>query len=112
MCSGCYQERGSPEDQCDLTDAVVSLIKAIYRYHPCGGHCHIVLDDWNLGDSSIQFCIDWIGKARLSYPDAVIEDQGEGMLVAEMACMQIMMQMNEAQRATALAIAEGMYGRS
>ena len=34
------------------------LLTEIYDREPAGGHGHIVFDDWNLGDGSIDWCLN------------------------------------------------------
>lgn len=34
------------------------LIKDYYKNNPSGGNCHIVLDDYNVRDSDIKFCMN------------------------------------------------------
>ena len=42
-----------------MTDAqkLEALIKRIYDNHGAGGNLHIVLDDYNVKDEDIQFCL-------------------------------------------------------
>jgi hypothetical protein len=38
---------------------VLPFVRAYYNDHAAGGSLHIVLDDGNLEDGNIQFCIEW-----------------------------------------------------
>lgn len=38
-----------------IRDAIVS-IAGVYEHHDGGGNLHIVIDDWNVEDSSLEFC--------------------------------------------------------
>jgi len=60
MCQGCWEGYGSPKVLSAKAEAAVPLIKAVYDQPRggAGGNLHIVLDDWNLGDESVQWCID------------------------------------------------------
>lgn len=40
-----------------LKRETIELIKQIYKKHPCGGALHIVLDDDNVGDRHILWCL-------------------------------------------------------
>lgn len=62
---------------------VLPLAKAYYHAHPAGGNLHIVLDDGNIEDSSVQFCLD---RARE-------EGDGPGVELAEM-----LLKMSKTQR--------------
>lgn len=62
----------------DITRSEIALHAAVSAYYSlpgnaCGGLCHIVLDDGNVDDDSIDFCIvkcheqhDWLGAAIMS----------------------------------------------
>ena len=43
-------------------EKVVSLIKELYKKEPAGGMLHIVVDDGNLEDEHIQWCIDYCNR--------------------------------------------------
>lgn len=40
-------------------DKLLELCKWYYSYHGAGGSLHIVLDDGNLQDTHVDFCIDY-----------------------------------------------------
>lgn len=56
MCEGCYEEYGRPQPD-DAARAVVPLISAVYEASCVGGGLHIVVDDWNLEDESLHWCL-------------------------------------------------------
>lgn len=58
MCITCYRDYGSPKVINKKTKALKDVISALYEVHPTGGYLHIVLDDWNLEDGSIEHCIN------------------------------------------------------
>jgi hypothetical protein len=60
-----------------------ALIPQYYRTEITGGSCHIVLDDINLDDSSVQFCVEYSEK----------EGDFFGKTIAEM-----MLKLDEAER--------------
>lgn len=41
----------------DPMEKVADLIEEIYRFNSVGGNCHIVLDDHNIDDGSIDYCL-------------------------------------------------------
>lgn len=53
MCEGCWIDAGSPQIDNDL---VRKLAKGSLEINPYGAF-HIVVDDWNLEDGNIQFCM-------------------------------------------------------
>ncbi len=48
--------RNLPADRPKVPD-VMPLVWAYYVKHAAGGHCHIALDDGNLDDDSLKFCL-------------------------------------------------------
>jgi hypothetical protein len=62
---------------------VLPLVNAYYRTHPVGGSLHIVLDDCNVGDSSVEFCLN----------HAIEDDDAEGEALA-----RILLRMSKTQR--------------
>jgi hypothetical protein len=75
LCDACANPRGEPGQQpgrlvVERLEALAArpdkptqpevrpLIAVLYRYHRAGGALHIVLDDGNIGDDSVRFCID------------------------------------------------------
>jgi len=53
MCQHCYESEGSPVPGADAR-AIASRLNEV---DPFGG-CHIVVEDWNMEDEHIQYCID------------------------------------------------------
>jgi hypothetical protein len=41
---------------------VLPLVKALYKKNPVGCCLHIVLDDGNIHNDDVDFCIDWAIK--------------------------------------------------
>lgn len=41
----------------NLAEETVMLVKQIYRKHTCGGALHIVIDDCNVDDENILWCL-------------------------------------------------------
>ena len=41
---------------------IVSLIKELYKKEPVGGMLHIVLDDFNIDDDDLEWCIEYCNQ--------------------------------------------------
>lgn len=53
------------EDGSDLGNvqrACLLLIRELYKTEPCGGDLHIVTDDCNIEDGSLEWCESFIGR--------------------------------------------------
>jgi hypothetical protein len=89
MCYGCYEEFGKPKpDSAAL--AVVPLIAKVYDDNFVGGGLHIVVDDWNVFDECIEYCM-----------------KENDLTADEMQCAEAMLALSEDQRAAALGEYEG-----
>ena len=101
MCVDCWKELGSPTIVNDKTIIAARLIAYVYEHCGVGGGAHIVLDDWNLEDSSIDFCLGYI------YSDSH-KDVSAGQIVAEEGCLRTLREMTVEERASALALYKGL----
>ena len=101
MCHGCWVENGMPSLITDVTKEAARLVDEIYGYADggCGGNAHIVVDDWNLDDDDIKFCIKAANKNEWDFSDDQIK--------AELDCLNFMLKMSEPERYSAMAIHEG-----
>lgn len=99
MCESCYQDYESPRIITEQTIEAGRLISAVYRHHAAGGNAHSVLDDWNLEDSSINFCLEYIKKNE--------DGDSEEKLRDEKDCLELLLTMTEQERASALAMFDG-----
>lgn len=96
MCWGCYEEYGSPDIENEKTRLCQELILDVYEFSCVGGNLHVVLDDWNLEDSHIKWCLnEWIPKKHN-------EDSYE-QIKAEIECGLQLLKMSLAERASTLA---------
>lgn len=84
MCMGCYIEAGSPKPTADAI-RVGLLLRPV---NPFGG-CHIVREDWNVDDDSIDFC--------MTYPDTTDDER---VVLTELKAL------SEEQRSAAMAVAD------
>lgn len=98
MCYECYKSAGSPTIVNDKTKKAAELINRIYEQEGCGagGYAHIVVDDWNLDDSSIDFCINDINNGYSG-----ISEEGK---MACYDCLIYLKQLSEDERYSAMAI--------
>lgn len=100
MCESCWIDYGSPAIVTDKTLQAADLIAAVYCYSLVGGNAHIVLDDWNLEDEHVMFCMEEVRSNQFGYSDEQIE--------AELKCLLALYDMSSVdERASALAIFQG-----
>lgn len=94
MCGGCWQEHleehGTPSPVTSQIVTAVAAIRNLYAVHCTGGKMHVVTDDWNLEDDSLEFC-----GQNLPHDEV------------ERICWERLSELTENQRATALAIHNG-----
>ena len=88
MCQGCYAEAGSPVPD-EAAKALGPRLRGVNEF----GGCHIVVSDWNLEDSNIDFCIVY-----------------ETTTDAEREVMLALRALSEDQRYAAMAVADGYAG--
>lgn len=67
MCIQCHKKYGSPKILNDKIKQCAKFISDLYDYHCCGGHLHIVVDDWNLEDNFLDSCKKDIDKNEYNY---------------------------------------------
>lgn len=59
MCRHCWEEEyGGVRLDNEKVRAAALLVQALDEEQPSGGAAHIVTDDWNLEDSSIDWCLE------------------------------------------------------
>lgn len=103
MCEGCWEEYGSPHI---VTPAVLQATDLVARVYDganggVGGYGHIVLDDWNLDDGSVKFCLLECDNNEAQFPPDEVAVQRE--------CLQAMLALTEAERASVLALDSGFF---
>lgn len=57
MCHDCWVGYGSPKLRNNGVTLALSLLDELYDTSLSGGDLHIVVDDWNLKDSNIEWCL-------------------------------------------------------
>jgi len=97
MCINCWREYGSPEIKNERVDKAIELIGKVYECHGAGGGLHIVLDDFNIDNDSVQFCVCHINQVEYQ------ENASPGRLKAERECLVLLRGMTMMERASALA---------
>ena len=60
MCYGCFKEYKIPDELHKKVHVAVPLVQKVYEFSSAGGGLHIVVDDYNLEDGHIDWCIDYI----------------------------------------------------
>lgn len=100
MCYGCYEKYGKPEIINDATKNAVILIEKVYDMSCSGGNAHVVIDDWNIDDQSILWCLN---KA---ISENICESRDE-LIIAEKEALEALLALSIDERASALAIVDG-----
>lgn len=95
MCEGCWHEEGAPRINNERVRLAAAAITALYVDHLAGGGLHIVTDDWNLEDSSVEFCERHMAE--------------HGADAAERAALATLKPLSQAERASALALERGFW---
>lgn len=101
MCIDCYQEAGSP---CIINDNVIdaaNLININLLLDSVGGYAHIVIDDWNLENEHIEYCIEAANKRSHSWVS-------EASRLVSLQVLAKLKDLSLEERYTAMAIAEGI----
>lgn len=81
-------------------EKAVELWDEVYEYNCVGGGLHVVLDDHNLSNDTIQWCIDEsIGKNGLND----VEENRPGQIEAETECAKHLLTMTMAEKLSAQA---------
>jgi uncharacterized Fe-S cluster-containing radical SAM superfamily protein len=101
MCYECYEEAGKPTIINDKTKKAAELIKTMYEQEGCsvGGYAHIVTDDWNLDDDSVDWCIKEAEKGEYEH----ISDHGRQSCLNTLKCLK---ELTEDERYSALALVD------
>lgn len=103
MCYACWEEAGCPVYDVADVHLAASAVKELYRFCCVGGHLHIVVDDWNVDDSNLDFCQECIDKNE--------DGQQESILAIERECLKLLRPLTPSERLSALALEEGFWGK-
>lgn len=97
MCYQCYEKLGSPKVFTERTEALVSALRELFDEHCEGGLLHVVVSEWNLEDSLIKWCLNECETNA---------DRNERFAILSRQAGELLLTYSEAERATALAVAE------
>ena len=101
MCYDCWASYGKPIIINGIINRLAKLIDVLYKYHGAGGGLHIIVDDWNLEDSHVEFCEQNIAK------EEYIKLCPKTRLNTEKACIKLLKSLSIQERASALALQRG-----
>jgi hypothetical protein len=101
MCYGCYEEAGRPAIITPTTQGMAELIQRLYDMPDgcVGGHAHIVLDDWNLEDGDIDYCLEVAKENKHGYDPEQVS--------LEITILTHLKRMTEDERYSSLALVDG-----
>ncbi len=102
MCLSCWRECGSPAIDTPAVRDAARASAAVHDFHGAGGGLHIVLDDWNLEDEQVAWCLLPENLAQYGSPDPAERAQE---IYAGLAFLAL----TEDERASALALEEGWW---
>jgi hypothetical protein len=101
MCSACWSEEGEPAINTPAVREAAAAVEAVYNHSCVGGNLHIVLDDWNIEDDSLEFC-----RVQIERGDHGTEEER----ATERRCHDLMRALSVPERASALALYSGYWG--
>lgn len=101
MCYDCYKKYGKPAIVNGKTLRAAKLTEMVYKFASSGGLCHIVIDDFNLDDDDVEFCLTNIKNKENG--DEFTEEE----YAIQQECMEAYLELTINERASALAIYEG-----
>lgn len=97
MCEDCWEEYGKSIIENARTRRVLHLVKGVYHYHNAGGHLHVILDDWNIGDESIEWSVQ---RAPTWESDEYVSQKGINI---ERVCLKEFQKLSLEERNSVLA---------
>jgi hypothetical protein len=97
MCDGCWEKYGKPTKLTPEIRRAHRLVGNVYDYHGAGGSGHIVFDDWNLDDGSIEMCLERNLQRR------ELGEVSRPEFRATRRALEAFKKLTEVERATALA---------
>lgn len=64
ICSECVRliDAHARDGKKPTVPQVLPVVKEYYMAHASGGSLHIVLDDGNVDDDDVEFCVDWADR--------------------------------------------------
>lgn len=102
MCESCWHQEGAPQIEHPRNDDVKRMFDAVYSADPCGGNLHIVLDDMNLDNDDVEYCL------KESIPGNYANLPAEVNAI-EKELGELLLTMTQQERYSAIAYAEGWW---
>jgi len=97
MCYGCFEKYKDTVEITQRAKDAAEIIPVIYADCPAGGDLHIVIDDWNIEDRHVDFCMKELETSE--YHQDIVD--------AERKFLELFKAMSENERAGCLALADG-----
>ncbi len=98
MCFNCFINKFVKPIVNDKVIHCSELIDKVYEYTGAGGNAHIVVDDWNLEDHSIESCLKYLEEDK---------EVSDGERKATYECLIALKGLNEDERYCAMGIHDG-----
>lgn len=98
MCCNCWEKYGSDKIVNSKVIHLLNAIELVYNYGMAGDNLHIVIDDSNIENEHIIFCLDYIIKC-----------ENETQKQVELDCFKWLLMCNLAERNSALGIRNGCF---
>lgn len=117
MCSGCWEQGGSPTLDTPEVRAAAVAVEALYEHETglgcVGGALHIVTDDFNVDDDDLECCRAHIGTiAAMPKYQAEYDNDVEilaSFTAVEQAAFDALVKLTPAERLSALALQAGFW---
>lgn len=101
MCYECYTTYGTPDIINEKTVEASKLITEVFDNEYSGGHCHLVLEDFNIEDIYVANCLQKIRR------DLMKGTPSPDKLAIQKKCMEAFQKLSIKERASAIAISGG-----
>ena len=89
MCRRCWDEAGQPSINTSGVQRAARRIREVYEEDALGGNMHVVIEDWNVRQSDLDWCAPMVTT------------------VAERRCHEALNDLTEDERTSALALYDG-----
>lgn len=75
----------------------IDMIRIIYRHDATGGDCHMVLDDGNVADDDIIYCLERVASTKVAIALEAL-DRKLWFYLNEYACLLLLLLLTEEER--------------
>lgn len=106
MCQNCWTEYGSPSEITPAIRLTAAIIGELYEISSVGGNLHIVINDWNLDDSSVEWCKDRVLRIKKGIMEKY-DDTDPEQLEIESRIINLLLPMTVSERGAVLALVDG-----